>query len=82
MRQIEELKEGTAKKEAELVEIKKAQAANVSVHNWKFPCYVLINHRLIGTQGLFTWSEDPGLVGLVSFVFTLWETQNKRNLPH
>ena len=25
---------------------------------------------------------DPGLVGLVSFVFTLWWTQNKRNLPH
>ena len=23
----------------------------------------------------------PGLVGLVSFVFTLWGTQNKRNLP-
>ena len=49
MRQIEELKEETAKKEAELVEIKKAQAANVSVHNWKFPCYVLINHRLLET---------------------------------
>ena len=25
---------------------------------------------------------DPGLVGLVSFVFTLCGTQNKRNLPH
>ena len=25
---------------------------------------------------------DPGLVGLVSFVFTLWGTQNKRNFPH
>ena len=25
---------------------------------------------------------DPGLVGLVSFVFTLWGTQNKRNLLH
>ena len=25
---------------------------------------------------------DPGLVGLVYFVFTLWGTQNKRNLPH
>ena len=25
---------------------------------------------------------DPGVVGLVSFVFTLWGTQNKRNLPH
>ena len=25
---------------------------------------------------------DPGLVGLFSFVFTLWGTQNKRNLPH
>ena len=25
---------------------------------------------------------DPGLVRLVSFVFTLWGTQNKRNLPH
>ena len=49
MHQIEELKERNAKKEAELVEIKKAQAANVSVHNWKFSCYVLINHRLIGT---------------------------------
>ena len=50
MRQIEELKEGTAKKEAELEEIKKAQVANVSVHNWKFSCYLLINHRLIGTS--------------------------------
>ena len=49
MRQIEELKEGTAKKEAELEEIKKAQVSNVSVHNWKFSCYLLINHRLIGT---------------------------------
>ena len=25
---------------------------------------------------------DPGLVELVSFVFTLWGTQNKTNLPH
>ena len=25
---------------------------------------------------------DSGLVGLVSIVFTLWGTQNKRNLPH
>ena len=25
---------------------------------------------------------DPGLVELVSFVFTLWGTQNKRNVPH
>ena len=25
---------------------------------------------------------DSGLVGFVSFVFTLWGTQNKRNLPH
>ena len=25
---------------------------------------------------------DAGLVGLVSFVFTLWGKQNKRNLPH
>ena len=25
---------------------------------------------------------DPGLVGLFSFVFTLWGTQNKRNLPY
>ena len=25
---------------------------------------------------------DPGQVGLVSFVFTLWGTQNKRDLPH
>ena len=25
---------------------------------------------------------DPGIVGLVSFVFTLWGTQNNRNLPH
>ena len=25
---------------------------------------------------------DPGLVGLVSFVFPLWRKQNKRNLPH
>ena len=39
------------------------------------------------TKGLFTWSRadrvgDHGLVGLVSFVFTLLGTQNKRNLPH
>ena len=25
---------------------------------------------------------DPGLVRQVSFVFTLWRTKNKRNLPH
>ena len=25
---------------------------------------------------------DPSLMGLVSIVFTLWGTQNKRNLPH
>ena len=25
---------------------------------------------------------DPGLVGLVSFVFTLWRTENKINLPY
>ena len=25
---------------------------------------------------------DPGFIWLVSFVFTLWGTQNKRNLPH
>ena len=25
---------------------------------------------------------DPSLVGLVSFIFTLWGTENKRNLPH
>ena len=24
---------------------------------------------------------EPGLVGLVSFVFTLWGTHKKRNLP-
>jgi len=24
---------------------------------------------------------DPGIVGLVSFVFTIWGTKNKRNLP-
>ena len=27
-------------------------------------------------------SGNPGLVGLVFFVFTLWGTQNKRNLPY
>ena len=82
MRQIEELKEGTAKKEAELVEIKKAQAANVSVHNWKFPCYVLINHRLLGTQGLFTWSGEPRSSGVGFFCFhALGDTKQKKPTP-
>ena len=78
MRQIEELKEGTAKKEAELVEIKKAQAVNVSVRNWKFPCHVLINHRLIGTQGLFTWSEGPRSSGVGFFCFHALEDPKQK----
>ena len=44
-----------------------------------------ISVRDLLSQGLFTCLHgvgDPGLVGLVSFVFTLWGTQNKRNLPH
>ena len=28
------------------------------------------------------YDGESRLVGLVSFVFTLWGTQNKRNLPH
>ena len=36
----------------------------------------------IGLRACLHGVGDPGLVGLVSFVFTLWGTQNKRNLPH
>ena len=57
---------------------------------WKWTVFILNKvsvckawHKSL-TKGLFTCLHgvgDPGLVGLVSFVFTLWGTQNKRNLP-
>ena len=34
------------------------------------------------TKGLFTWSGGPRSSGVGFFVFTLWGTQNKRNLPY
>ena len=52
---------------------------NNPLYNLKISDYIWRNSMI---KGLFTWSGDPGLVGLVSFVFTLWGTQNKRNLPH
>jgi len=42
-----------------------------------------INHKVSpSVRACLHGVGDPGLVGLVSFVFTLWGTQNKRNLPH
>ena len=38
--------------------------------------------RAVCSKGLLHGVGDPGLVGLVSFVFTLWGTQNKINFPH
>ena len=38
--------------------------------------------RKISLRACLHGVGEPGLVGLVSFVFTLWGTQNKRNLPH
>ena len=39
-------------------------------------------HDQIKVRACLHGVGDPGLVGLVSFVFTLWGTQNKRNLPY
>ena len=53
-----------------------------------FYIYILKLDGVTSSQVLFKHKAclhgvgDPGLVGLVSFVFTLWWTQNKRNLPH
>ena len=38
--------------------------------------------RVVKLRACLHGVGDPGLVGLVSFVFTLCGTQNKRNLPH
>ena len=48
-------------------------------------CVRIKNHFLnksFALRACFHGVGDPGLVGLVSLVFTLWGTQNKRNLPH
>ena len=50
-----------------------------------FAIYIIVKpplsgHPLLGPVYMIV--GEPGLVGLVSFVFTLWRTQNKRNLPH
>ena len=50
-----------------------------------FICLGIKNHFLnksFTLRACLHGVRDPGLVGLVSFVFTLWGTQNKRNLPH
>ena len=41
-----------------------------------------IHFFFVGLRACLHGVGDPGLVGLVPFVFTLWGTQNKRNLPH
>ena len=41
-----------------------------------------IHHFHVDLRACLHGVGNPGLVGLVSFVFTLWGTQNKRNLPH
>ena len=40
------------------------------------------NHTNFFLRACLHGVGGPGLVGLASFVFTLWRTQNKRNLPH
>ena len=47
--------------------------------NFLAPFYL---SSLISLRACLHGVRDPGLVGLVSIVFTLWGTQNKRNLPH
>ena len=37
---------------------------------------------MTGVRACLHGVGDPGLVGLVSFVFMLWRIQNKRKLPH
>ena len=39
-------------------------------------------HYTIDLRACLHGVGDSGLVGLVSFVFTHWGTQNKRSLPH
>ena len=41
-----------------------------------------LDNRVTRLRACLHGVGDPGLVGLVSFAFTLWGTQNKRNLPH
>ena len=49
--------------------------------NFYYYYYYLEKHSVL-LRACLHGVGDPGLVGLVSFVFTLWGTQNKRNLPH
>ena len=52
---------------------------------WSYNCFlfvVLVAVSLLDLRPFLHGVWDPCLVGLVSFVFTLWGTQNKRNLPH
>ena len=44
--------------------------------------YNQIQQNFVDFRACLHGVGDPGLVGLVSFVFTLRGTQNKRNLPH
>ena len=44
--------------------------------------HLMLPLRTVSFRACLHGVGDPGLVGLVSFVFTLWGTQNKRNLPH
>ena len=44
-----------------------------------FDCYASDKH---GLRACLHGVGDPGLVGLVSFVFTLWRTQDKLKLPY
>ena len=39
-------------------------------------------HLVFSIRACLDGVGDPGLVGLVSFVFTLYGTQKKSNLPH
>ena len=48
--------------------------------NWRE--YRSARNRVVHLRACLHGVGDPGQVGLVSFVFTLWRTQNKRNLPH
>ena len=62
---------------------KKKLASFVSKSVWGNPA-MKVKHVKVATEirACLHGVVDPGLVGLVSFVFTLWGTQNKRNLPH
>ena len=57
-----------------------------TMRNVTKPCINLsdltINSEIRNLRACLHGVGDPVLVGLVSFVFTLWGTQNKRNLPH